>query len=68
MESWERISIYLSMLCLLGLILMTKFELKESNCSDSQLHQVIEKVEACTKSKVICSSDDKDKILKEICK
>lgn len=38
------------------------------NCTNSQLHEVIEKVEQCTKQNVICSTKMKDKILSEVCR
>lgn len=39
-----------------------------TNCSTSQLHQVIAQVEMCKKTNVICSSEQKDKIIKEVCR
>lgn len=46
----------------------TGFILEKTNCTTSQLHQVIEKVELCKKQNVICSIDAKDKIIYEVCK
>lgn len=37
-------------------------------CTTSQLHEVIEKVEECSKQNVVCSTKMKDKILSEVCK
>lgn len=42
--------------------------LNKHNCTSSQLHEVIAAVEKCNKQNLICSSDDKDKILREVCR
>ena len=41
---------------------------QKTKCSNNQLHEVIQQVEKCNKHNAICSSDDKDKILKDVCK
>lgn len=41
---------------------------QNKNCSDSQLHEVIQSVDECNKKNVICNEKMKDEIISKVCK
>lgn len=68
MSNFFDFSLSMLLLCLGFLVIsMGLGGFNKPNCTSAQLHEVIEKVERCSKENAVCSTKMKDKILSEVC-
>lgn len=67
-SDWARILTVSFLVGVLVFLLVLNMFPRHTKCTNSQLHEVILKVEQCTKLNAICNEAAKDKILKEVCK
>ena len=66
-SDWARILTVSFLVGVLIFLLVLNIFPRHANCTDSQLHEVISKVQACTIKNSVCNEKQKDEILSEVC-